>query len=66
MTTNEMIINKGKKEGFIEGIEEGKIEAKVKVIMHSFQFGLPVEMISRITCMSTKEVRRILAEKGLL
>ncbi len=70
MTTYEMIINKGKKEvfeeGFIEGIEEGKIESKIEVIINSFHYGLTVEMISRITGMTTEEVQRILSDKGLL
>jgi len=50
----------GKMEGRMEGKMEGKMEVKREVVLKSFECGFQIELISKITELSTSEIQNIL------
>ena len=50
----------GRIEGKMEGRMEGKMEVKRDVVLKSFECGLQIELISKITELSTSEIQNIL------
>ncbi|MBK8633572.1 MAG: hypothetical protein IPN72_08395 [Saprospiraceae bacterium] len=50
----------GRIEGRIEGKIEGKMEVKRDVVLKSFECGFQIELISKITELSTSEIQNIL------
>ena len=53
----------GKTEGKIEGIIEGKIEGKteerVEIAKNALQMNLPIETISKLTGLTSKEIKEL-------
>ena len=50
----------GKMEGRMEGKMEGKMEVKREVVLKSVECGFQIELISKITELSTSEIQNIL------
>lgn len=50
----------GRMEGKIEGRMEGRMEVKRNVVLKSFECGLQIKLISKITELSTSEIQNIL------
>gem|GEM_PF-1428861 len=47
-----------------EGIQKGKIEGKIEVVLRSHDSGLSVSLIANITGLGEEEVTRILKDHG--
>jgi len=58
------MIDTAKLEGIIEGEWKGKLEGKIEIILSSYDDGLDITRIARITKLSEAEVVRILKEHG--
>ena len=59
-STTLSIYDQIKMEGKMEGRMEGKMEVKRDVVLKSFECGLQIELISKITELSTSEIQNIL------
>ncbi len=60
MTTYEMIINKGK----LEGNLEGEIKGKSAVVLNLHDAGMDLDFIMKVTELSRETVEKIIREKG--
>ncbi|MGB4959619.1 MAG: hypothetical protein WBO36_09095, partial [Saprospiraceae bacterium] len=64
MSTYDRIAQRNKDEGEQIGIQKGKIEEKIKVVLNCFDQGIVIDMITNITGLSTDEVVKILQYHG--
>jgi len=70
MTTYTMLIEKGKKEGELIGIQKGKLEGKIEgiteVVFNLFEEGFEMSRIAKIVKMPEEEIVSILKNNGRL
>ena len=66
MSTYEAIKQEGIEKGEQIGIQKGKNEEKVKVVVNSFKNGIDISLIANITNLSEDKVIMILKENGMM
>ena len=59
-------INTAFSDGELKGLEKGKIEGKIEVVLNSYHTGLPIETIATITDLTQGEITEILKQHRLL
>lgn len=60
MTTYDVILRKGKKEGIEQGIEQGIEKEKIEIIIKGYKKGITIETLADITSLSIEKVRQII------
>ena len=63
MTIAEQLIQEGKKKGIEQGIEQGIQQKTIEFVVKSFESGISIPVITKISGLSQSEVRAILNKK---